>query len=237
MHSFLRIHIALGVFFLSGFSHSEEDAASNAESPPDYPVLETKDGKQYNDCYILESDQESLLVKHRGGIARVSLFDLDAEIQAKYEFDPIEALKVYKDRLEAERERRKSRLLEAEKFKAEQDRLETIDRKYETAELDWTPVEAKVLRTTESGAFVKARKVVFEPRFKKSTLGFTVPDTPERKLVPFGKEKIFLEFLDQIPPRGKTWKGYVNPASLEMKVDPANRKRTVPVHEAISNRP
>ena len=212
------------------------DSKEGTQGPPDFEELTLKDGTVVRDCRVVRQEVDGLLLQHSAGIVHVSFFDLENEIRDRYQFDPVAALRVYQMRLEEQREMRKERLLLEEKKRAEQTLREEENMRYALAEENWRPVEARVIASNDAGVFVYAKEIVFVPRTKKSTLGFTVPDTPKRELKRFGDGMIFLKNLTSLPKAGSLWQGFVDPTSIEMENHPTTGGRTVPVHEAISKR-
>lgn len=215
-----------------GFARAEE-----GEQLPDFPALTLKDGTVLKNCFVTRVETDGLVIRHDQGLAHVSFFDLDHEIQEKYAFDPVAAMALYKKRLETQREQRKQRLLEAEKAKAEKQLELAEERRYEIAQSEWIPCEAYVFRSNTKGCYVHAKQIVFVPTETRSTLGFVVPGPPKRKLKSFSHGMIFLKNITPIPKAGAKWLGYIDPVSIEEAPHPETGDKTIPIHSAISRQP
>jgi hypothetical protein len=213
------------------------------EKPPaspqadEHPELVTKKGEIFRKVTVMRVDADALLVRHEGGMARVSLFDLGPELQARYDFDPIEALKRYQADLAVQREQRQTAVLEAEKRRAAAIRAEAERERFEVAKDEWAPVEAEVLAIRDEGALLRASRIVLVPTQVRSTLGFLNPGPPKRVLEPFSGRPVL--FID--PPaalkRGDQWKGYLNPLAERFVIDPGTGLPTIPAHRGASAAP
>lgn len=222
----------LAFLFLGAISHAEE-SPEDTSPVPDYSHLTTKDGREFFDCFVRQADAEGLLVEHRGGMAKILFFDLDKEIQDAYDFDPIVAMKVYRETREADRALRKTRLLEAEKIRAEQARVSAVRELQERAASEWTPIEARILSVEGDTAYARVRKVVFKPTTRISTLGFENPGPPKRDTEPLGDGAIYLRNPGPRFTRGATWKGFMEPFATGKKPHPSQKEKSVPVHLAV----
>jgi len=203
------------------------------EASIEFEELQVEGGKVYRDCKVTASDAEGFLIRHSGGMARISFFDVGKEIQEQFDFDPVEALRIYKTRLEEERMRRKQLLLETEKQKAAIARRDAIREQERIAREEWIPVQAEIIDQTETGLFVNAQRITFVPTKVKSTLGFERDGPPKRILKPFSSGTIFLEKAKMSDSVEGKWLGYVHPQSAKGTSHPKFPKKTVPVHLAV----
>jgi hypothetical protein len=207
-----------------------------AEDELHFPELRLKSGPTYKNCTVTRTDPEGFLIRHEGGMARISFFDVEEEILKNFQFDPVEALKVYEMEQEKQRRLRKQAVFEVEKQKAkvaierEQEALEKIARK------TWTPIIGKVAHEIESGIFVHAKEVKFVPTTELSTLGFERPGPPKRILKPFSKDLIFLPIPRSQNEKNPEWHGYIKPHSIKRVAHPRFPEKTVPVHLAVPRR-
>ena len=221
---------------LSVASLGEEKSASPSGAD-EYPELVTRKGATFRKVTIMRVDADALLVRHEGGMARVSLFDLGPELQARYDFDPVEALKRYRADLAVQREQRQTAVLETEKRRAAAIRAEAQREQLEVAKTEWTPVEAEVIKIQDEGALLRAKRIILVPTQVRSTLGFLNPGPPNRVLEPFYGLPILL--LD--PPgtmrRGDKWKGYLNPLAERFVIDQGTGLPTIPAHLGVSAAP
>ena len=197
---------------------------------PDFPELTTKDGRVFRNAFVTGVEPDALLLRHEGGLARVSLFELEAGIQARYDFDPVTALRAYQKNLETDRERRKTQLLEAEKFRAGVEKAQAAQETLQMAKIEWTPVEATVLKITDEGALIRAQRITMVPTKVRSTLGFLNDGPPERVLEPFSPGAVLLKDPPPSLKRGHRWKGYLNPVPDGFVIDPASGLPTIAAH-------
>lgn len=228
----LCLSILLSVFLSGGSLVQGEEAAESPKFKPDYAHLVTKDGTEYFDCFVKKSDAEGLLIEHRNGVAKVLFFDLNPEIRDQYDFDPIEAMRVYRETREADRAIRKQRLLEAEKYRAQLAREAAVKELQLVAEKEWIPVEARIISVEDDIAYATVKKVVFKPTTVISSLGFENPGPPERTTEPFGDEAFYLRSPGPEFERG-TWEGYLEPFPTGQKPHPSKKDKSVPVHLAV----
>lgn len=211
----------------------DETEAGTREPEPDFAKLETLAGEAYLDCHLVRSDAEGLLIRHRGGMARISFFDLPAEIRDRFEFDPVTALRLYRERQAEERSARKERLIAAERYRAGIAEKKALEDRRDRARSEWIPVEASILRLVEDGLLLRADRIVFEPTTETSTLGFERPGPPRKVLRAFAPEIILIDLspFPQPDPSEASWKGYVEPQSRD-SVSVAGRSEPVPRHRA-----
>lgn len=204
-----------------------------AEEKITFTELPVEGGKVYKECTVIETDAEGFLIRHAGGVSRISFFDVDEKIQEQFNFDPVEALRIYKIRQEVERARRKQLLLEAEKMKAAIARENARIEREEIARKEWPPVLAQVVHRSDAGLFVNAQRIEFVPTKTISTLGFELDGPPKRVLKPFSRTLIFLEGAKLANEGDKEWRGYVDPVSLKNTSHPQFPHKSVPVHLAV----
>lgn len=182
-------------------------------------------------------EPDALVVRHAGGMARVSLFDLGPELQARYDFDPVIALKQYEADLAIQREKEKTAVLETEKRRAAAIRAEAAREQLELAKNEWVPVEAEVLAIRDEGALLRASRIVLVPTQVRSTLGFLNPGPPKRVLEPFsGRAVLLIDPPAELKP-GDRWKGYLNPLAERFLIDPGTGLPTIPAHLGASAAP
>jgi len=232
MLKFSDIAVIFMAFSASAFSQT---VSNSSESPPkaDFATLETKDGTVLHKCFVSRVETDGLVVRHSGGVAHVSFFDLPPDIQKKYDFDPVTALKDYKSRIAIDRSRRKQMLLETEKQKAAEVRVLAELELYEIAKREWIPAEATIIAKREKGFFARARKIVLVPTKVISKLGFENDGPPKRELRQFGPGIIFLKQTAPGAVPGGKWQGYIDPVSLETRDFPPAGPGKVPVHNAV----
>lgn len=216
---------------------AEEAATPPSAKGAEFPELVTKKGEVFREVTVLRAETDALLVRHEGGMARVSLFDLSPELQARYDFDPVVALKRYQEDLAIQRDQRKTALLKAEERRAAAVQAEAQRERLEIAKLEWIPVEAKVIRVLEEGVLLRASRVQMIPTRVRSTLGFLNDGPPKRVLTAFSPRPVLL--LD--PPAGlrpgQEWKGYLNPVSERFVIDHASGLPTIHAHRGASASP
>lgn len=236
MSKFAGKTVFLMTLSLFVFSGAQEVTLESAKVP-DFPELIMKDGRVLRNGIVTRVEPDALLIRHDGGIARVSLFELSPVIQARYNFDPVTALKVYQKNLDADRDRRKTQLLEAEKHRAAVEKAQAEREALMLARTEWVPVEATVLKVTEAGALISAKRITMVPTKVRSTLGFLNDGPPERVLVPFSPAAVLLKSPSPTLKRGDLWKGYLNPAPDSFVIDPANGLATVAAHSGVAVAP
>ena len=228
--------VFLIVLFLVLTSVGQEELEEGVKKP-DFPELTTKDGRILRNAFVTAVEPDALLIRHEGGLARISLFELSPEIQARYDFDPVNALKVYQKNLEIDRERRKAQLLEAEKYRADAEKAQATRETLQMAKNEWIPVEATVSKITEAGALIHARRITMVPTKVRSTLGFLNDGPPERVLEPFSPRALLLKDPPVTLKRGDLWKGYLNPVPDSFVIDPASGLPTIPAHSGATLSP
>jgi len=216
---------------------AEEAAKAMPEKAADYPELVTTKGEIFRQVAVTRVEADALLVRHEGGMARISLFDLSPELQARYDFDPVAALKRYRENLATQRELRKTALLEAEKRHAAAIRIEAARERLEVAKAEWIPVEATVILIREEGALLSAKRIEMVPTRVRSTLGFLNEGPPERTLVAFSTGPVLLMDPPEGLRAGQKWRGYLNPVTERFVIDRATGLPTVPAHRGASAAP
>ena len=218
----------------TGAAEAEKPAAAPAD---EYPELVTKKGETFRKVVVMRVEADALLVRHEGGMARVSLFDLGPDLQARYDFDPVVALKRHQADLAIQREQRQTALLETEKRRAAAIRAEAAREELELAKAEWVPVEGNVIALTEEGVLLRAKRIQMVPTQVRSTLGFLNEGPPKRVLEAFSPGPVLL--LD--PPAnlqpGQEWKGYLNPVNERFVIDHATGLPTIPAHRGASAAP
>ncbi|NRB76284.1 MAG: hypothetical protein HRU46_18135 [Verrucomicrobiales bacterium] len=236
MSSSSSIAICLAIPFFAWTLISPADEKQSGPAKPDFETLETRKGEVFHNCSVSRVEADGLVIKHDGGMARVSLFDLNSSIQARYDFDPIEAMDAYKRDQVAERARRKQILLETEKFKAAQERKAAQEQLYLVAENEWIPCEGTVLSHTSDGIVTDLYQISLVPTTEISTLGFEREGPPKRQLNKFSAGSIFLRHVGQGLAIGDKWRGYVDPAPYQQPLGPKQEKQKHPVHRAVTKR-
>tara|TARA_R110002096_G_scaffold346131_8_gene539580 strand:+ start:214 stop:921 length:708 start_codon:yes stop_codon:yes gene_type:complete len=215
---------------------ADEQPATKEEPQPDFEVLETKDGLHFEDCFVTRVETDTLLIRHRGGMAQISLFDLDSTIQEKYEFDPIAALSAYKATQAKDRELRKQMLIETEKRRAERHFQAGKDARYKMAKNEWIPATGKLLHISKDKVLVDLWKIEMVPTKEISTLGFEREGPPKRKLSKFGTGSVLLKGIGEGLSLGDDWKGFVNPFPHTDSNNAGISPSTTQVYEAVSFR-
>ena len=217
-------------------------SALNAEneecmpSIPDLRILETKKGIVYHNCYVSRVEIDGIVIKHDGGMARISLFDLHASIQDYFNFDPVAAMAAYKRDKEVDRKLRKQVLLETEKFKAAEKRRAAQKELESLAVKNWIPAEGTIVKKTKEGIELPLYRIVLVPTEEISTLGLKREGPPKRQLHKFNAENVILMHVGEDQSIGDKWQGYVDPAPYRQPLAPYPKKQNIPVHRAISKR-
>jgi hypothetical protein len=191
--------------------------AAQPEPTTTYPELTLKDGRIYRDCRVVRVEPDALLVKHQGGMARLSLFELPEAIQKEHGFDPFAAMEHARAEMERQRELRWKLFWEKQEYESGQARIAEHEAIMREAAREWIPVEATIVQRLGDGVVLaRCRRIAFETTKTKSTLGFIVDGPPKRVLVNFGESALALRFavpVEKAPAVGAVWKGYVHPAS------------------------
>ncbi|MEM9016598.1 MAG: hypothetical protein AAGC68_06260 [Verrucomicrobiota bacterium] len=201
-----------------------------------FPLLETSEGEIYRDVSVIRADEEGLVFKHEKGVARVSFFHLSSALQERFNFDPVTGMNAYQKNLERERRVRKERMLSEQKRLAALEEEAEKERLYETAQRDWYPIEATIVRSTKDGLYARVWRIIFIPTKEKSTLGFERDGPPRRTTQRYGDGKIFLKGATMDKKTAIRWLGYLDPSSSGFRIDPTTGKKTVPVHLAVRAR-
>ena len=71
--------VFLIVLFLVLTSVGQEELEEGVKKP-DFPELTTKDGRILRNAFVTAVEPDALLIRHEGGLARISLFELSPEI-------------------------------------------------------------------------------------------------------------------------------------------------------------
>lgn len=210
----------------------EAGVSSGAQEEEEFPSeLTTKKGVTYRKCKLKRIETDSVLIEHEGGIARVSFFDLDEKFQRKHNFDPIAAMERYKIQQKIQKDVKWKRFWEAQKYRAAVAEEETREKLLETARATWEPVEARVFRSTDDGAFVAASKIAFVPTKATSTLGFEIDGPLRKTLVPMKPNVIFIEGAGI---RGGKWEGYLEPFPRGTRTYSSGDKNEVPSYRGVA---
>lgn len=203
-----------------------------AADPPDqFEVLTTVDGKKYYDCTVKRVEVDGLFIEHRDGIGKVSFFDLDESIQNQFEFDPIAGIKKYQENLKVKRELKWQRFWTEEKEEAEAAARAEREQFLAIVKDTWVPVEARMVRRSEKGAFVRASQIVWEPTKTRSKLGFEVDGPPRKKLVRINPGVIFIETEDI---QTGLWTGYIEPDPIGYTTQSGKGVAITPIYRAVS---
>jgi hypothetical protein len=229
------LDIPLAIFALclsSSLSLSQE--APLPEPAPDFAELVTTSGKSYRNVFVTKVEADAILIRHADGLSRVSLFDVSEEIQVRYHFDPVEGMKTYRKNLAENRERQKELFLAGEKQRAEAIRRAAEEELLALAKREWVPVVAVILNIEETGAKVRAKRIVFVPTKVRSALGFLNDGPPEIQYENFSEKPVFLKMDPSKLKSGMKWKGYLNPIPDRFVVDPATGLPTIPAHAGVS---
>lgn len=232
--SLITTCLAIPVFTWSLISTANEKQSGPAK--PEFETLETRKGRVYHNCYVSRVETDGLVIKHDGGLARVSLFDLNPSIQARYNFDPIEAMDAYKRDQAAQRQLRKQILLQTEKFKATQKRKAAREQLYLVSEKEWMPCQGTILTHTANGIVIDLYQISLVPTTEISKLGFEREGPPKRQLNKFGAGNIFLRHVGEGLAVGDKWRGYVDPAPYRQPLGHKHEKQRHPVHRAFTKR-
>lgn len=207
-------------------------ASSPAADPPEqFEVLTTVQGKKYYDCTVKRVDVDGLFIEHRDGLGKVSFFDLDESIQNQFEFDPIAGIKRYQESLKRKRDLKWQRFWTEEKEEAEAAARAEREQFLAIVRETWLPVEARMVRRGENGAFVRASQIVWEPTKTRSKLGFEVDGPPRKKLVRINPGVIFIETEDI---KTGLWTGYIEPDPVGYTSQSGDGLANTPIYRAVS---
>lgn len=203
-----------------------------AADPPDqFEVLTTVHGKTYYDCTVKRVDVDGLFIEHRDGLGKVSFFDLDESIQNQFEFDPIAGIKKYQEKLKRNRELKWRRFWAEEREEAETAKRAEREQFLAIVKETWVPVEARMVRRSEKGAFVRASQIVWEPTKTRSKLGFEVDGPSRKKLVRINPGVIFIRTEDI---KTGLWTGYIEPDPVGYTSYSGDGVANTPIYRAVS---
>jgi len=188
----------------------------STESKPavDYERLVTTEGDVYLDVTILDVEPDSLIVEHRNGAVRISLFDLPDEIRTDYAFDAELAMAHYKARDERLRSLRKKQVqerLHAEAAMAETARKNARD---EDIRKHWIRTRARIIEFVPGGAMAYVDRIVMERKRSRTALGgegLPGPATPSYHRM--HSQPVMLKDLKRHRAglrSGSTWVGYIS---------------------------
>jgi len=208
----------------------------------DFEELKTESGEVFVNVFVKRVESSALVIRHKEGIARVSLFDLSQSIQTKYNFDPVAAMKADLLHSAGELKRRKLLLLERQRREADLEKARAESDLIQLAKADWVPVEATVVEILNGSVVLEARRITLIATQTRSTLGFLKSGPPKKVLEPFTSDLLLLK--EVVPSQnsgklkpGEIWKGYLNPVA---EVHPAKLNTGAPqfpVHEGIAQTP
>ncbi len=208
----------------------------------DFEELKTESGEVFVNVFVKRVESSALVIRHKGGIARVSLFDLSPAIQAKYHFDPVTAMKADLTQSAGEQERQKTLILESRRREAELERARRESDLIRLARDEWVPVEATVEEIVNGGIVIKAKRITLVPTQTRSTLGFLRDGPPKRVLEPFTPELLILK--EVVPSEnsetlkvGEVWRGYLNAVRDAHRTDLKSGTRQLPVHQGVARTP
>ena len=191
----------------------------------------TKNGNTYVECKVKRVEEGALVVEHKDGIAKISMFEVSADLQKKYNFDPVAAMEKYHRDKEAQRKLKWKLFWEGQKHKAAVEAEKDREKFLEIVKTTWLPVEARVVKPGKDGAFVSASQIKFVATKTKSTLGFEI-DGPKRKtLVRMSPNVIFITATGI---SGTYWKGYLEPFAHGTVPDPSGNGDEVPSYRAVA---
>jgi len=221
----------------SQIEKSDPAPPSDRPSAPDFAKLSTKEGKVYKDCFVTRVEVDAITIRHSRGMARISLFSLSKELQDRYNFDPIAASRKADADEKIQRKTHWKLFWKKQKYEAAAAQKLAAAKLYQTAKQSWYPVEASIVKFKDSGAYVRARRILFLPTKVKSTLGFTVDGPPRRSTVPMSSGLIFIQNpfgkITALP--GRKWKGYVESFPSGQAPNLSSGKEPVPRHRALPN--
>lgn len=193
------------------------EPTKGVKPPTSYAEIVLKDGRVFRSCEVIRSEPDALHVKHQGGVARLSFFDLPESIQREHGFDPVVAMRHARAEMDRQRDLKWKLFWERQNYESEQARQAEYEAIAREAAREWVPVEATILRRLGPDAVLAScRRITFEKTTTKSTLGFTVDGPPRRVLVDFGDGPLALRFAvppGDVPAGGGVWKVFVHPVS------------------------
>ncbi len=180
----------------------------------DYERLVTIKGDVFFDVRIRNIEPDSLIVEHRNGAARVSLFDLPDEIRDSYGFDPDRAMAHYKARDERLRALRKQQL--QAKLLAEAEMAKTARREAHEDDIrqNWISARARIIEIGPDGALAYVDRITMERQPTKTALGGEgLPGPPSPRYSRLSSSPVLLKGLQQGGrgvQAGSVWTGYVS---------------------------
>ena len=203
--------------------------------PKTYPEIKTSKGKVYKDCKVVRSDTDALIFEYGNGtgVAKVSFFDLDEEIQKEFNFDPVAGMAKYKQNIDAQRDLRWQIFWANQKNKTKKQSQQNQLKKIQEIKKTWIPIKAKKVLSVQNkdGIFVQAKKLTYVKTKTKSKLGFEIDGPAVKKLVPFEPQVIFLEIgtFEQ-----SSWDGYVAPIPNGTILHPYDSTSEIPRYQAVA---
>ncbi len=208
----------------------------------DFGELKTQHGEVFVNVTVKRIESNALVIQHRDGMARVSLFELSPSIQEKYQFDPIAAMKADLARKAEEKERLAVLLLENSRRQAALETARAESELIQMAKAEWVPVEATVIGIENGSVIVEAKSITLVPTQARSTLGFLKEGPPKRVLERFGRGPLLLDEVVS-PARsdnlkvGDIWRGYLNPIPEKQIPNPKFGTYHYPVHRGVARTP
>ncbi len=235
MYALKPIFTVLFLVFL--LASAAKGLSQEAKTPPqpDFAEIRTTTGKVYKNCFVKKVEPDALTIRHTKGMARISFFSLNKELQNKYNFDPITAVK--KANLDEENRRKTHWKLfwEKQQYEASEANRVAAAKLYQKAKRTWHPIQGQIVRLQNGGAYINANRIVFIPTKMKSTLGFTVDGKPKKVITPMTPGLIFIQNphgkITTAP--GQKWEGYIEPFSTDKVANLSNGKETIPLWRAV----
>ncbi|MDF1751336.1 MAG: hypothetical protein P1U89_01035 [Verrucomicrobiales bacterium] len=223
-------------FWLSALHLQAQDASVaptvTSSEEVEFPTeFTTKTGEVYLDCKVKRIESDSLIIVHRGGIAKVSFFDVSEALQKKHNFDPVAAMEKYHRDQKIQKELKWQRFWKAQEYEANEAAKADRERFLGEVKATWIPIEAVIQKRSEGGAFVRAKRIAYIPTKEKSALGFEIDGPLRKTLVPIQPNVIFLETTGI---NSGYWKGYLEPVSNGTRPHPYANRDEVPSYRAVA---
>lgn len=211
----MRLLSALAVFSVAVPFGNAQTAPVSKPPKIDFERLVTNNDETYDNVSVLEVQPDSLIIQHRNGVARVSLFDLSDEIRRNYGFDHDKAMAHYKKRDAEQRVLRKKLFYDRIKFEAEQEKIARQQNFVVEDNPDWIHVRAKILSIDGNHAMAKLERIVMRaaPRRKTALGGEALPDPPIATYTPLSPRPVLLSEVKNTGKAiivGQFWIGYVH---------------------------
>ncbi len=185
----------------------------NDKSDIDFERLATTEGDVFFDVRIRDVEPDSLIIEHRNGAARVSLFNLPDEIRINYDFDAERAMAHYKARDERLRALRKQQVQEKLRVDAEMAAAARREAHDEDVRRNWIPARARIIEFVADGALAYVDRITMERRPTRTALGGEgLPGPPQASYSRLAASPVILKGLRKGRgglQAGSTWTGYV----------------------------